>query len=82
MSMGVVSDVEGAARRFWIRSHRESVFAAYTPFVVCLASGSLELDTFRHYIAQDVYFLKAFAQAWVSDFSHFFPFFFFFVVGL
>ncbi|KAJ8649748.1 hypothetical protein MRB53_002771 [Persea americana] len=62
--MGVVSDVEGAARRFWIRSHRESVFAAYTPFVVCLASGSLELDTFRHYIAQDVYFLKAFAQAY------------------
>lgn len=64
MSMGVVSDVEGAARRFWIRSHRESVFAAYTPFVVCLASGSLELDTFRHYIAQDVYFLRAFAQAY------------------
>lgn len=38
--------------------------ALYTPFVVCLASGNLHLDTFRQYIAQDFYFLKTFAQAY------------------
>lgn len=61
---GVLPDEEGLARRFWIKFRRESVFAMYTPFVVCLASGSLELQTFRHYIAQDAYFLRAFAQAY------------------
>lgn len=35
----------------------------YTPFVISLASGTLNLDTFKHYISQDVYFLNAFAQA-------------------
>nr|DAD20078.1 TPA_asm: hypothetical protein HUJ06_021541 [Nelumbo nucifera] len=64
--MGVVAatDGEGIARRFWIKFRRESVFAMYTPFVICLASGKLELETFRHYIAQDVHFLRAFAQAY------------------
>ncbi|KAF6144414.1 hypothetical protein GIB67_024641 [Kingdonia uniflora] len=67
ISMGAVSnslDEEGLARRFWIKFKKESVFAMYTPFVVCLASGKLELETFRHYIGQDVLFLKAFAQAY------------------
>ncbi|KAK6915307.1 Thiaminase-2/PQQC [Dillenia turbinata] len=54
---------EGIARRFWKKFKRESILALYSPFVVCLASGNLKLETFRHYIAQDVYFLKAFAQA-------------------
>lgn len=54
---------EGLARRLWIKFKRESVFAMYSPFTVCLASGNLKLETFRHYIAQDFHFLKAFAQA-------------------
>ncbi|KAF8392128.1 hypothetical protein HHK36_022470 [Tetracentron sinense] len=64
--MGVVAaaDEEGIARRFWIKFKKESVFAMYTPFVVSLASGNLELDAFRHYIAQDVHFLRAFAHAY------------------
>ncbi|KAK1267113.1 hypothetical protein QJS04_geneDACA000103 [Acorus gramineus] len=60
----VATEEEGAARRLWIRSRKEATFAAYTPFVVCLASGVLELDVFRHYVAQDVHFLRAFAQAY------------------
>lgn len=52
-----------AARRFWISSMEEAIFASYSPFVVCLASGKLDMETFRNYIAQDVHFLKAFAQA-------------------
>ncbi|KAL4190675.1 hypothetical protein AMTRI_Chr07g25910 [Amborella trichopoda] len=59
-----VADEEGAARRFWVKFLRESVFASYSPFIVCLAAGNLELDTFRHYVAQDAHFLKCFARAY------------------
>ncbi|KAK3008346.1 hypothetical protein RJ639_015076 [Escallonia herrerae] len=64
MSSSVSAAEEGNARRFWIKSRKESILALYTPFVVCLASGSLRLDAFQHYVAQDAYFLKAFAQAY------------------
>ncbi|MCI10546.1 heme oxygenase-like multi-helical protein [Trifolium medium] len=53
----------GLAKRFWIKFNRESIFAMYAPFVISLASGNLKIDSFRHYIAQDVHFLRAFAQA-------------------
>lgn len=55
---------EGLGRRFWIKSRKDGIQALYTPFMVCLASGNLELDKFRHYIAQDVHFLRAFAKAY------------------
>ncbi|XP_040869359.1 bifunctional TH2 protein, mitochondrial isoform X2 [Glycine max] len=54
----------GLARRFWIKFTRESIFAMYTPFVIALASGNLHIDSFHRYIAQDVHFLRAFAQAY------------------
>ncbi|KAL2325365.1 hypothetical protein Fmac_024423 [Flemingia macrophylla] len=54
----------GLARRFWIKFTRESIFAMYTPFAIALASGNLSIDSFRRYIAQDVHFLRAFAQAY------------------
>ncbi|KAK6232905.1 Thiaminase-2/PQQC - like 3 [Theobroma cacao] len=55
---------EGLARKFWLEFRRESLLSLYSPFALCLASGTLKIDTFRHYIAQDVHFLKAFAQAY------------------
>ncbi|KAK9082940.1 hypothetical protein Scep_029411 [Stephania cephalantha] len=55
---------ERVARRFWNKCRRESAVAMYTPFVVCLASGTLEMEAFRNYLAQDVHFLTAFAQAY------------------
>ncbi|GAB4835466.1 beta ketoadipyl CoA thiolase, th2, variant 2 [Ancistrocladus abbreviatus] len=55
----------GISRRFWIKFKRESTFVMYTPFVLCLAAGNLKLDSFRHCVAQDVHFLKAFAQAYI-----------------
>ncbi|KAK4433131.1 Bifunctional protein, mitochondrial [Sesamum alatum] len=55
---------EGLGRRFWIKFTKEWTQALYTPFVVSLAAGNLKLDTFRHYIAQDVHFLRAFAKAY------------------
>lgn len=66
-NMGVVtktSEDEGTAKKFWNKYKKESVYAMYTPFVVCLTSGDLDLKTFHHYIAQDAYFLKAFSQAY------------------
>ncbi|KAJ4967914.1 hypothetical protein NE237_014615 [Protea cynaroides] len=64
MNVKAVPIEEGTAKRFWIKFRNEALFAMYTPFVVCLASGKLELETFRNYIAQDVHFLRAFAQAY------------------
>ncbi|KAJ8760585.1 hypothetical protein K2173_015252 [Erythroxylum novogranatense] len=55
---------EGLASRFWIKSRRESIFSVYTPFVLSLASGTLPIEAFRHYISQDFHFLKAFAHAY------------------
>lgn len=57
-------DVDGGiGRRFWNKFRSESVFALYTPFFVCLASGKLKTAAFLHSISQDAFFLNAFAQA-------------------
>ena len=64
--MAMVSHVDSEgplARRLWNKCRRESIFSMYTPFCVCLACGTLDVDTFRHVVDQDVHFLKAFAQA-------------------
>ncbi|XP_071732559.1 bifunctional TH2 protein, mitochondrial-like isoform X2 [Rutidosis leptorrhynchoides] len=57
-------DEQGFAKRLWVKYNKESINSLYTPFVVSLASGTLKIDTFRHYIAQDAHFLKCFAQAY------------------
>lgn len=61
--MAVVEEAS-PSRRFWNEAKRkEANFALLSPFVVALASGGLERDTFKIYVQQDVYFLKAFARA-------------------
>ncbi|XP_021893778.1 bifunctional TH2 protein, mitochondrial-like [Carica papaya] len=64
--MGTVRGVEegGIARKLWIKFKSHSVFAKYTPFFVCLASGHLNSDTFLHFISQDIPFLDAFFRAY------------------
>ncbi|XP_073007991.1 bifunctional TH2 protein, mitochondrial-like isoform X2 [Typha latifolia] len=66
MPVSVAAAVEegSPAKRFWNKSRKEAVFAEYTPFVVCLAAGGLDMETFKSYVAQDVHFLKAFAKAY------------------
>ncbi|KAL5056917.1 hypothetical protein RYX36_028521 [Vicia faba] len=54
----------GLTKRFWIKFNRESIFALFTPFVISLASGNLKTDSFCHYIAQDVHFLRSFAKVY------------------
>lgn len=56
-------DDAGIAKRLWVKFKNESLSALYTPFVVSLASGTLDSKSFLHCISQDVYFLQAFAQA-------------------
>ncbi|XP_062084338.1 bifunctional TH2 protein, mitochondrial isoform X2 [Humulus lupulus] len=63
-AISTIDNEVGLARRFWIKFRRESVFTMYTPFAVALASGNLKIETFRHYVAQDFHFLKAFAHAY------------------
>lgn len=56
---------DGLGNKFWTTYTKEWTQALYSPFVVSLAAGNLKLDTFRDYIAQDVFFLKAYAKALV-----------------
>ncbi|KAE8731774.1 putative aminopyrimidine aminohydrolase [Hibiscus syriacus] len=63
-SVDVIPTDDRLAKRFWIKFRRESMLSLYSPFALSLASGSLKIDTFRHYIAEDVHFLKAFARAY------------------
>nr|GMD25141.1 probable aminopyrimidine aminohydrolase, mitochondrial [Ipomoea batatas] len=58
------SDEGGIAKRLWMKFKDESIFAMYTPFVIGLASGTLDSHTFLHCISQDVYFLQAYSQAY------------------
>ncbi|XP_041005515.1 bifunctional TH2 protein, mitochondrial-like isoform X1 [Juglans microcarpa x Juglans regia] len=60
----VVVDEGAIARPFWIKFRSDSVFALYSPFVLCLASGDLNSNAFLHFVSQDVHFLKAFALAY------------------
>ncbi|KAF5726989.1 aminopyrimidine aminohydrolase mitochondrial isoform X2 [Tripterygium wilfordii] len=62
--MGGVMDEGGIGKQLWIKSRNDLVFAKYTPFFVCLASGHLDSRTLRHCISQEPYLLKAFAHAY------------------
>ncbi|ESQ37641.1 hypothetical protein EUTSA_v10002337mg [Eutrema salsugineum] len=55
---------EALPGKLWIKFNKECLFSMYSPFAVSLAGGNLKIETFRHYIAQDVHFLKAFAHAY------------------
>lgn len=59
------SDHEGGvAKRLWNKFKNERALALYSPYVVCLASGTLNPTSFLHCISQDFYLLQAFAQAY------------------
>ncbi|KAJ7560348.1 hypothetical protein O6H91_04G125600 [Diphasiastrum complanatum] len=61
--METVAQSGGLAQRLWEGCRKEACFALYHPFVVALAAGTLKIESFQHYIAQDAFFLTAFAQA-------------------
>nr|GMC70797.1 probable aminopyrimidine aminohydrolase, mitochondrial [Ipomoea batatas] len=56
-------EVVGIAKKCWNKFREEATFALYTPFIVRLASGTLEVKTFGHCVSQGVYFVKPFDQA-------------------
>ncbi|MCD7459346.1 hypothetical protein HAX54_040673 [Datura stramonium] len=59
-----IEEAVETARKCSFMFKKESILALYTPFIVCLASGTLKLETFHHFIAQHSYYLKAFAKAY------------------
>lgn len=52
------------AARLWDENTDLARAALDHPFVQGLAAGTLALDRFQHYVAQDAYFLDAFARAY------------------
>jgi thiaminase/transcriptional activator TenA len=58
------------ARRLWIENTDLAQQALASPFVRALAIGTLPLKTFKAYIAQDAFFLDAFARAYGLALSH------------
>ncbi|GMI88823.1 PALE GREEN 1, THIAMINE REQUIRING 2 [Hibiscus trionum] len=59
----IIPSSEGAAGSCFILFRKEADYALYSPYILCLAAGSLNIDAFRHCISQDVPILKAFARA-------------------
>ncbi|KAL1559630.1 bifunctional TH2 protein, mitochondrial-like isoform X1 [Salvia divinorum] len=54
----------GVAKRLWNKFKNERALALNSPYVVCLASGTLDPASFLRCISQDFYLLQAFAQAY------------------
>ncbi|KAG0458643.1 hypothetical protein HPP92_021771 [Vanilla planifolia] len=52
------------ANRFWFESQKEAILVKCSPFFVCLASGNLQMETFRHYLSQDIHYLRSFVSAY------------------
>nr|XP_043610960.1 bifunctional TH2 protein, mitochondrial-like [Erigeron canadensis] len=60
----ILKKEEEISKQLWTKFNKLSINSLYTPFLVSLASGCLKIDTFRHYIAQDVHFLTSFSHAY------------------
>ena len=56
--------MSAAAADLWRRSRDLADACLEHPFVQCIASGDLPLERFRVYVAQDAYFLEAFARGY------------------
>lgn len=52
------------SRQLWEDCHPEAEQSLFHPFVQALARGTLPIDCFRHYVAQDAHFLRYFAKAY------------------
>lgn len=59
----------GVAWRLWSGALPFAVRSLHHPFVLNLAAGTLDPDGYRAYVAQDAFFLKAFAQAYALALS-------------
>ncbi|XP_038992566.1 bifunctional TH2 protein, mitochondrial-like [Hibiscus syriacus] len=60
----IIPNEDGPAFRCFKKFRSDVVLLLYSPYVICLASGTLNIDAFRHSISQDVAFLNAFARAY------------------
>ena len=60
----------GLARSLWVANADLAAAALEHPFVRGLADGSLPRQTFAGYVAQDAFFLEAFARAYALGVVH------------
>ncbi len=61
---------ESLARMFWAANADLAQAALEHPFVQGLAAATLSRPSFQHYVAQDAYFLDAFARAYALALAH------------
>lgn len=62
--------VDGLAARLWAGSADLAAVALAHPFVTGVADGSLPRERFAGYVAQDAFFLEAFARAYALGVAH------------
>jgi thiaminase (transcriptional activator TenA) len=58
------------AKKLWAENEDLAQAALTHPFVRGLRSGNLPRETFQHYIAQDAFFLDAFARSYALALAH------------
>ncbi|CCG01103.1 TenA family protein [Blastococcus saxobsidens] len=62
--------IDGLAARLWAGNADLAAAALAHPFVAGLADGSLPRERFAGYVAQDAFFLEAFARAYALGVAH------------
>ena len=58
------------AKKLWAENEDLAQAALTHPFVQGLRTGNLPRETFQHYIAQDAFFLDAFARSYALALAH------------
>jgi hypothetical protein len=59
----------GLVERLWIKLRKESVLALYTPFILCLASKHLRIETCGLLLFEFVWLMGTLSSVWLIETS-------------